>query len=139
MIYTVQRLGESCIDSRQCKEAIPYSMCDADTYCECQQGYLELNSSCLPGKPVTLLKCNLNALNNASHRLTVILIYVFQLKKCTFSFYIVQQLKESCIFHKQCLVANPNTTCDNLTGICKCSDGHLEMFNTCFESNAHFL
>lgn len=72
MIYIVQRLGESCIDSRQCKEAIPYSMCSADTYCECQQGYLQLNSSCLPGKPIRLWKCNLNALNNASHRVTVI-------------------------------------------------------------------
>lgn len=52
IIYTARGIGESCNNSIQCEAKIPYSTCDTDKRCRCEQGYLELNNSCSPGIPL---------------------------------------------------------------------------------------
>lgn len=52
IIYTARGIGESCNNSIQCEAKTPYSTCDTDKRCRCEQGYLALNDSCSPGIPL---------------------------------------------------------------------------------------
>lgn len=52
LFYTARGIGESCSSSLQCEAELPYSTCDTDKRCRCEQGYLELNNSCSPGIPL---------------------------------------------------------------------------------------
>ena len=43
-------INERCSDSKQCQELNPHSICNLESNkCECQQGFIHQNDSCLPG------------------------------------------------------------------------------------------
>lgn len=131
----VKRLGESCIDSRQCKEAIPYSMCSADTYCECQQGYLELNSSCLP---VQQLKescifheqCSVANPNTTCDNLTGVCKcsdgHLEMFNTC----FEIRGLGEQCNTSRQCIERSPYSMC-NVDNDCRCQPSYIRVNNSC--------
>lgn len=50
---TARDLGESCINSRQCRQRVPHTTCDTDRQCKCQPGFLKLNNSCSSGNIVS--------------------------------------------------------------------------------------
>lgn len=50
LISKDRRLGEQCEDHIQCNAATQHSMCYENKECRCQQGYIEVNDSCVPGK-----------------------------------------------------------------------------------------
>lgn len=50
LISKDRRLGEQCEDHIQCNAATQHSMCNGNKKCRCQQGYIEVNDSCVPGK-----------------------------------------------------------------------------------------
>lgn len=51
IFYIARGIGELCSNSIQCEAKTPYSTCETDKRCRCEQGYLALNDSCSPGIP----------------------------------------------------------------------------------------
>lgn len=45
-----RRLGEQCEDHIQCQAAVQHSICNKEKECRCQEGYKEVNDSCVSGK-----------------------------------------------------------------------------------------
>lgn len=50
---TARDLGESCINSRQCRQRVTHTTCDTDRQCKCQPGFLKHNNSCSSGNIVS--------------------------------------------------------------------------------------
>ena len=50
VICLAVEINERCSDSKQCQELNPHSICNFESdKCECQQGFIHQNDSCLPG------------------------------------------------------------------------------------------
>lgn len=88
IIYTARGIGESCNNSIQCEAKTPYSTCDTDKRCRCEQGYLALNDSCSPGIPLIY------------RNLVPILFILYFLEFYTFDDYFHLVCKYTTIFHK---------------------------------------
>ncbi|XP_052683784.1 fibrillin-1-like [Crassostrea angulata] len=128
-------IGESCNNSIQCEAKTPYSTCDTDKRCRCEQGYLALNDSCSPGRQLNdtcddSIQCSAINPNATCDQGSGVC-------ECTEGHLAISSrcinargLGEQCEDYTQCQAATKYSMC-NKNNECRCQQGYVEVNDCC--------